>query len=83
MISVLANDTGHNRYGVITSKKIGKAVARNRVRRLFQEAIRLYHPRLRQGYDVVFVAHPACVGQGLAAICDAVRVLYRQAGLID
>lgn len=44
------------RIGITVSKKIGKAVVRNRVRRLIRQALYLHYPRLKDGYDYVFVA---------------------------
>ncbi|MBQ2798134.1 MAG: ribonuclease P protein component [Ruminiclostridium sp.] len=49
-----------NRIGVVTGKKIGNAVKRNRARRVIREAFRLIEPRLREQsqkrYDFIFVA---------------------------
>jgi len=56
VLAVLPNDLGHNRYGFAVGRRIGKAVARNRVKRRLREAVRDLHPGLRQGYDVVVVA---------------------------
>lgn len=44
------------RVGITTSKKIGNAVQRNRARRVIREAFRELSPRVRQGFDLVFVA---------------------------
>jgi ribonuclease P protein component len=52
---VLANDTEQNRYAVVAGKRVGKAVQRNRCKRLVREAIRKLHPRLIPGYDVVII----------------------------
>jgi len=48
--------TGRVRYGITTSKKIGKAVQRNRARRVIAEAFRLLVPELNLSTDLVFVA---------------------------
>ncbi len=44
------------RVGFTTSKKIGNAVLRNRSRRVLREAYRQLAPRVKPGFDLVFVA---------------------------
>ena len=58
----LANDTNANRLGVSVSKKVGKAVTRNRVKRLVKESCRLKAERFCKGFDIVVVARPAVGG---------------------
>ena len=52
------NKLGHNRVGITTGTKIGKAHDRSRARRVIREAYRLLMPRLKNdtGLDIVFVA---------------------------
>ena len=50
-----ALDPPQNRYAVVAGKRVGKAVQRNRAKRLVREALRRLHPGLRQGFDVVVV----------------------------
>ena len=76
------NELPHNRYGFITSKSLGMAVRRNRIRRLIREAIRLQHPRLQQGYDCIFIARPAILGQPFSEVQRIVYELCRRAGLV-
>lgn len=45
-----------NRLGVSISKKVGKSVVRNRIRRLIYEVYRLNLHKLKDGYDIVFIA---------------------------
>lgn len=49
-----------NRIGIVTGKKVGNAVRRNRARRVIREAFRLFEPLLkeksRKRYDFIFVA---------------------------
>ncbi len=44
-----------NRYAVIAGKRCGKAVQRNRLKRLVREALRGFHPHLKTGYDIAFI----------------------------
>lgn len=52
----LANTLEHNRLGFsIGSKNVKRAVARNRMRRLFREAYRKTKNSLRNGFDIVII----------------------------
>ena len=51
-----AKRMGYTRLGITTSKKIGKAVQRNRARRLIKTAYRNLLPEIAPGYDIVVVA---------------------------
>ncbi len=48
-------DPPQNRYTVIAGKKCGNAVHRNRLKRVVREALRAWHPKLRQGHDLAFI----------------------------
>lgn len=51
---------GKNRLGIVTGKKVGNAVKRNRARRIIREAFRLLDPVIKEKtdrrFDFVFVA---------------------------
>jgi ribonuclease P protein component len=81
-LSVAHNGLDHNRYGFITGKALGKAVIRNRVRRLLREAVRSMHPRLQPGHDIVFIARRPALEQPFADIQRIVSEQLRQAGLV-
>lgn len=54
---VLANG-GQSRVGITASKKVGNAVVRNKVKRIFREIIRHEYPTLCAGWDIVLIVHP-------------------------
>ena len=82
LLSLLPNGLSYNRYGVIATKNLGKAVVRNRVRRLTGEAVRLLHPRLRAGFDIVLVPRSGLIGQSFVTVSDVVTELCCQAGIL-
>jgi ribonuclease P protein component len=48
-------EPSQNRYTVIAGKRCGKAVQRNRLKRLVREALRGYHPYIERGYDIAVI----------------------------
>jgi len=57
VIKALPNELEFSRYGFSVAKEVGKAVVRNRVRRLLKEIARL--TSVKPGWDIVFIARPA------------------------
>lgn len=52
----LKNKNNNLRIGITTSKKVGKAVSRNRSRRVIRAAFYDLHPDMTKPYDIIFVA---------------------------
>jgi len=82
VLSVAPNDLSHNRYGIITTRRLGTAVARNRARRRIREAIRHWHPLIAPGYDMVFIARQPAVHCAYPELLNAMQSLLQRAGLL-
>jgi len=81
VLCVLPNDLEHSRFGFAASKRIGKAVVRNRVRRRMREAVRLRRTKIAKGWDMVFIARRPIAGASYAGIAHAIDDLLGRADL--
>lgn len=57
-----------SRLGIVVTKKIGNAVARNRVKRVCRECFRLWPGFVPDGIDLVVIAKEGAPELGLAAV---------------
>ena len=71
------------RLGVVTSRKVGSAVVRNRARRLMREVFRRHQRALAEPVDLVLVARPSIVGRGLAEVESDFIAVMRRAGMLN
>lgn len=71
------------RLGVVTSRRIGIAVIRNRARRLLREVFRRHRHRLQFSMTVVLVARPSIAEMDYAGVERDFLEALRRARLID
>ena len=76
------NRTEQNRVGVTVSKKLGKAVVRNRIRRRLREVYRLNEDRFLPGWDIVVVARSRCIQADFGKLTNAYLSLAEKAGIL-
>ncbi len=81
VMKALPNSLTVSRCGFSVSKRVGKAVIRNRVKRLLREISRLTPPK--PGWDIVFVARPAAAAADFANLKRAVEGLLSRACLLE
>ncbi|NEZ47856.1 ribonuclease P protein component [Clostridium niameyense] len=74
-----------NRLGISVSKKVGKSVIRNRIKRLIKESYRLSvdDSTIKQGYDLVFIARNSSNDKNYDEIKEAMLNLLKKAGLYN
>ena len=72
VLNAAPNSESIVRCGFITGKKVGKAVKRNRARRLIREAVRLRLPLIKTGWDLVWIARQAIVDASFEAVGKSV-----------
>lgn len=51
----MKNDYDYSRLGVSVSKKVGKAVVRNKIKRRLKEIYRLNEYTIKSGYDIIII----------------------------
>jgi ribonuclease P protein component len=73
-----------NRYTVIAGKKCGKAVDRNRLKRLTREALRGYHPHLTPGWDMAIIVRGDLVELPSLPVAQAMlERIFRKASVLQ
>ena len=75
-------ETAAFRVGFITSRKIGGAVVRNRVRRRLREIVRRHQRELTNGIAIVVIARPAAARSSYGALEDEWLRLAKRASIL-
>jgi len=77
-----ASPVGATRVGLSVGRRIGKAVVRNRVKRLLREAFRLNKHRVKKGYDIILVARKGVEELNFRQVEALVMDLFGRGGLV-
>ncbi len=80
VLRTLPTDCDHYRFGFVTSKRLGNATVRNRVRRRLRETVRVLPTR--QGFDCVLSAKAKAADADFARLSAAAESLLERAGVL-
>lgn len=79
----LPNDAETIRIGVVAGKPIGKAVQRNRAKRLIRSALQPFLHEISPGWDILMIARKDILAADFHDILEAVRSLLLRSLLIQ
>ena len=76
------NNRDYNRIGFSISKKVGKSVVRNKIKRIYREAFITIEKHLSKGYDFILIARKPAVDVSYREACEELHNLCRKKRLI-
>jgi len=82
VLLVHPNELSVARFAFIASRRVGKAVQRNRAKRVLREAVRLQLDKIAPGWDCVLIARPTILQASFAEVETAVLQLLKRAKLL-
>jgi ribonuclease P protein component len=82
-VYLMKSNTEYNRLGVTASKKVGKSVKRNRIKRLIKENYRYYEKYLFNGFDIIIVARAFDGEYDFYIIKKEMRYLFKRLNLFN
>lgn len=83
---ILSNNKGKNALGIAINTKIGKAVVRNKIKRLFRESYYFFEESIIDGQEIVFLwkkkqpvenANFKNIKADMQYIFDKAKVIYK------
>jgi len=83
VLRLFPNGLDYNRYGFIVSKRLGKAVVRNRVRRRIRESARTLSTLMNRGWDIIISARPPAALANYRELRRALANLLARASVLS
>jgi ribonuclease P protein component len=82
VLAFLRNELDHSRFGFVVSKRLGKAVTRNQIKRRMREVTRLRLPQIEPGFDVVVIARQPIYEANYQEIEETLLYLLKKSKLL-
>lgn len=82
VVYIMKNRNQGIRLGITTGKKIGKAVCRNRARRVITAAFRECFSDISGNYDIIIVARPKILTVKSNCVTQSLQKLFKNAGIL-
>jgi len=82
VLIVNENQTESVHVGVATARSLGKAVVRNRAKRLIHAAIQAQLNCIRPGHDLVLIARQPMLDASFQEIKNTISILLRRANVL-
>lgn len=79
---IVKNNEDFNKAGFSVSKKVGKSVVRNKVRRRMKECYRLNSTNIEKGYNIVFISRVKAKDAAYRYIEKAMISLFKKSGIL-
>jgi ribonuclease P protein component len=85
VLSFQRNDLEYSRFGFAVGRRVGGAVARNRIKRRMRESVRvrMQAQRIVAGWDAVIIARRPIRDAAFHQVDEAIGLVLRRAGLLS
>lgn len=80
VVKAIPNGLDATRVGFSVTRGLGKAVERNRIKRLLKETVRVLD--IKTGWDIVFIARRSIISADYHQLASSIVKLLRRAGLL-
>lgn len=78
----MKKDQGGTQYAVSAGRSVGKAVHRNRAKRLIRAALQEFIPKIKDGWNIVVVARKPLAAANCQDTKKALESLFEKANLL-
>jgi ribonuclease P protein component len=83
VLIALPSEVDNSRFAVAAGRSIGKAVQRNRAKRILRETLRPLIPSIASGWDMVLLARKPITTAAYPEIEAAIKTLLSRANLLE